>query len=124
MSKQNQAGSATSFIVIAIILVVLTIGGVAYVVQRGNQARKDAEAAKIAEQQADKTKNSGTSKDETIASNSGTSNNTNTTETPTKPSSELPKTGMELDILRIIAVAMLSYGVVAFISSRRPQRSL
>lgn len=125
MNKQSQAGSATSFIIIAIILVALTIGGVAYVVQRGNQVRRDAEAAKIAKEEADKTKTTDTSDDETVASNSGSSNtNTSSTQTPTQPSSELPKTGMELNIIQVIALALLTYGTVAFISSRRPQRSL
>lgn len=125
VSKNNQAGSATSFVIIAIILVIVTIGAVAFVVQRGNQARKDAEIARIAEQQAEQaTKDAeaakNAEKDKPVATNPDTTS-------PTKPQSSpaLPETGTELDIVRMLAIALLTYGLVGFVTSRRRvQRSL
>jgi type II secretory pathway pseudopilin PulG len=120
VSKNSQAGSATSFVIIAIILVVITIGAVAFVVQRGNQARKDAEIARIAEQEAQQA-----AKDAEAAKNAqnnkpvATNPDTSGSKTTPRPSSALPETGTELDIVRILAMALLTYGAVAFVSSRR-----
>lgn len=125
----SQAGSATSFVIIAIILVAVTIGGISFVVQRGNQVRKDAVASKIADQEATQQ-----AKNAEIAKNSTTNKpitpNTNPTSTvtqnsDTKKAADLPKTGIETNIAQLLAIGLLSYTATGFVQSRRSlKRSL
>jgi type II secretory pathway pseudopilin PulG len=126
LSKRHQAGSAVTFVIIGIILVAATIGSVAFVVQRGNQARKDDAASKIAAQEADqkaaqKAKDAQAAIDAAAASKNPTpanSGDASTVPTPT-PSTVLPTTGAELDITRLIAMGLLTVTATSFIVSRR-----
>jgi type II secretory pathway pseudopilin PulG len=126
LSKRRQAGSAVTFVIIAIILVAATIGSVAFVVQRGNQARKDDAASKIAAQEADqkaaqKAKDAQAATDAAAASKNPTPTDgggTSTAPAPT-PSTALPTTGAELDITRLVAMGLLTATATSFIVSRR-----
>jgi dihydroxyacid dehydratase/phosphogluconate dehydratase len=118
VSKDRQAGSATSFVIVAIILIAVTIGGIAYVVQRGDQVRKDAEASKIAEQEAEqKAKDAEAAKN--AAKDKPVATNTNTTSPSSTATNNLPATGTEMDVVRIVAIALLSYVATSFILSHR-----
>ncbi len=125
VSKSYQAGSATSFVIIAIILVAATIGSIAYVVNRGEQVRKDQAASKIADQEAaQKAKDAADKAKATAAANkptnTGTSGTSNTATTPTSTNGvALPETGAELDIIRIVAMALLAGTATSFIVSKR-----
>lgn len=122
MSKNHQAGSAVTFVIIAVILAVLTIGGVALVVQRGEQARKDAAASKLAEQEADDKKTQDDAKPTPAPSP------TPSTDTPTPNDADngaLPATGPEQDFARTLVVALLVVALTSFVLSRRAfKRSL
>ncbi len=125
VSRNSQTGSATSFVIIAIILVILTIGSIAFVVQRGNQVRKEAEVSKLADQKAaQQAKDKAAEVARNVQTQKPTETKPDTTKTPTptptvKPSTDLPSTGIEFDIVRIMAIGLLAYGTAAFITSRR-----
>ncbi|MDB5167399.1 MAG: hypothetical protein JWN26_544 [Candidatus Saccharibacteria bacterium] len=124
VSKNHQAGSATTFVIIAVILVAATIGGIYFVVQRGDQARKDQTASRLAQQQAAQkatdAKNAAAANaaSKPVASNSSTSTAT-TASTSTQDATTLPTTGTELDIVRMLAVGLLAGTLTSFVLSRR-----
>lgn len=126
LGKNRQAGSTTTFVIVAIILVAVTISGIAFVVGRGEQARKDAAASRIAAQEAADKK----AKDaEETAKNTPTPNKpAPTTDTPTSTqtdSDELPVTGPEFDAARTLVAALLVGTLTSFVISRRTlKRSL
>jgi type II secretory pathway pseudopilin PulG len=126
LGKRRQAGSAVIFVIIAIILVGATIGSVAFVVQRGNQARKDDAASKIAVQEAGQ-KAAQVAKDAQTVLDTADASKTPTpaggggaSTTPTlAPSTVLPTTGPELDVIRLVAIGLLVATATSFIVSRR-----
>lgn len=118
--KDHQSGSTISFVIIAIVLIVLTIAAVVFVQQRGEQARKD-EATKIAaQQQADQE----AAEAARIAADAQKAQDEATGES-TSPITDLPETGIELDIIRTLAIGLLVASGVSYVTSRRSvKRSL
>lgn len=108
----HQIGSVGSFIVVAIILAVVTVGVITFVQQRAEQARKD-EATKIASGQQQEAANEAapadTSSDEPAVSG----------DVGTTPATELPATGPESDILQVLALGTLGGLAVSYVISRR-----
>jgi uncharacterized protein HemX len=117
VNKSNQAGSATSFVIIAIILVAALLGSLYFVVQRGEQARRDADASKIADQEA--AKKAQDAENVANANKPVVSNPSVTPDTPATSDSSLPATGIEIDIVRVVAIGLLAGTVTSFVASRR-----
>jgi hypothetical protein len=129
LSKQRQAGSAGTFVIIAIILVVVTIGGITLVVRRGEQVRKDSAASQLAAQQAaqkavQKAQDQAV-KDAAAAAAKAAAVATTSSSTTSITSGALPTTGAELNITATIAVGLLTITATSFAASRRSlKRSL
>ncbi|TAL14925.1 hypothetical protein EPN95_01710 [Patescibacteria group bacterium] len=125
MSKSHQAGSATTFVIIAVILVAATIGGIYFVVQRGDQARKDQAASRLAEQQAAQkavdAKNAQAAAAAAAANKAAaTKSSSSTVATSTaQNATDLPTTGPELNIVRFLAIGLLVGTLTSFVLSRR-----
>ena len=132
VSKTHQAGSATTFVIIAVILVAAMIGGIYFAVQRGDQARKDQAASRLAEQQAaqkatdEKNAKAAQAAAATnkAASTSSTSTGAVATNSNTQTTAALPTTGTELDIARFLAVGLLVGTLTSFVLSRRGLKRL
>jgi len=116
MSKfsRNQTGSILSFISIAIVLVLLIAGSIYFVNQRAETARKD-EASKIADKES---QDSGTKSSESI-NTATTSGPVASTTSGAVSSPSLPETGMGLDILRTLALGVMTASFTSFVISRR-----
>lgn len=125
LSKQRQAGSATTFVIIAIILVAVTIGSVAFVVKRGEQARKDTAASQLAAQQAAQ-KAVQKAQDKAVKdAAAAAAKATVATTAPNITTGVLPTTGPEFNIAATIAVGLLTVTATSFVTSRRSlKRSL
>jgi len=121
LNKSNQAGSATTFVIIGIILLALLLGSIYYVVQRGEQVRKDATAAKIASDQeaAQKAKDAQAAEEDAESRPPTTNTPSTTTHTAATGSANLPATGIETDILHVVAIGLLSAVSTSFVISRR-----
>lgn len=117
----GQNGSVASFIVIALILVVGTVGSIYFVGQRADQARKD-EASKVANQPTQAPKDEGTN----VATPSTPTTQTEPETTPVvatpESSNGLPTTGIEPDAVRMLAVGLLVGSTMAFVMSRSSLR--
>jgi type II secretory pathway pseudopilin PulG len=126
-STRRQAGSAATFIIIAIILVIVTIGSVAFVVKRGEQARKDTATSQLAAQQAAQ-KAAQKAQDQAVkdtAAAKAAAVATTSSSTTSITSGALPTTGAELNITATIAVGLLTITATSFAASRRSlKRSL
>src|SRR5882757_8512009 len=111
LSKVRQLGSSTRFIIIAIVLVIITVGVITVVVKRGEQARHDqaiAQANQLAEQKA--AQDAQNTSENTPAANptvTTTPSTSNTSVSTQSGNAALPTTGPELDIIRIVAVGLL-----------------
>jgi uncharacterized protein HemX len=124
LKSVNQIGSVASFIAIAIILVIGTVGGIYFVNQRGEQARKD-ETSRLADQLIQEE-----NKDDNVSNPNGSTNtestevasNTSPVTVPTQQSGDLPSTGIEPDIIQVLAVCLLSASVTSFAMSRTSLR--
>ena len=121
MSKYRQSGSAAKFVIIAIVLVIVTVGAIAIAVKRGEQARNDQLIAQTDKQAADKAaqdaKNA--AKNAPAANPPATNNTSDTPVSNPTTSAPLPTTGPELDVVRIIAVGLLAGTATSFVTSRR-----
>lgn len=113
---------------IALIAAALIIGGVLFVKNRAEQARR-AEAVKIAQQQAeDQAADQATSSsdDESEADNgAGTTSNSDESEPvapAAQPATELPTTGPENSVLQLVAVTMLVMSSSLYLASRKAVR--
>jgi len=118
--KNHQQGSVVTYIVIAVVLVAVTIGTIVFVQQRGEQARRD-EATKIADQIAQQTAEN-TKK---AADEAAKSKETASTATASSTNTTLPETGIETDVVRVLAAGTLTAFAFSYIASRRSlKRSL
>lgn len=114
MSKKvnNQVGSTVSFIIIAIVLVIITAGTIYFVGQRGDQARRD-EQSKITEEQSDEPltvsspQPGAITPEPEISVPVASSNNDN-----------LPTTGLELDLIRFMALGLIVWSGTSFVLSK------
>lgn len=110
--SNSQVGSILSFVSVAIGLVLLVSGVIYFVNQRAETARKD-EASKIASQPSEDVAKEDSNpineaSSEPARSDSGAVSNAN-----------LPETGIEADIISMIAVGMMTASFVYFVNSRR-----
>lgn len=123
VSKLRQAGSAKTFVIIAVILVAVTVGGIFLVVKRGEQVRNDQAATQLAQQQADqKAIDAQNAKDAAAAKPTVVT-------TPASPAAAsgqvttgttaLPTTGPGFDIIRMLAIGLLAGTITSFVLSRR-----
>ena len=118
VSKNYQVGSATTFVIIGIILVAVFLGSIYFVVQRGEQVRKDAEASKIADAEAAK-KAQEAANAAKAAAEANKPSPTSPSSTPQTPTTPLPETGIELDVAKVLAIGLLTATATSFVVSRR-----
>ena len=130
LRQSRQAGSATTFVIIAIILVAATIGSIYFVVQRGDQARKADEASKLADQQAaqnaidaQNAKNAAAVANKPASTATNSSATAPTGSTPVSTATALPTTGAGIDIVRVLAIGLLTGTITSFVLSRRSLKS-
>lgn len=128
VSKLRQAGSATTFVIVAVILVAATIGSIYFVVKRGEQAREDQATSRLAAQEAAQKVVDEQNAKQAEANKSTSTSSPSTTTVATNQStntSELPTTGIEFDIVRVLALGVLTGTITSFVVSRRSlKRSL
>ncbi len=129
LKRTNQGGSVQTFFIIALMLVIITIGMARFVEQHGAQVRRD-QAIALAEKQAktdqaasDSSSNSSTGSNSTntgeVAVPSSDSSASTTTAAVTE-SSALPTTGpSDMTIVNIVLSGLLSAVTVAYFASRR-----
>jgi type II secretory pathway pseudopilin PulG len=122
--RTNQGGSVLSFVIIAICLAIGVIGTVYFVQQRGEQARRDAAIA-LADKIASQTANNPT---DTVTETNKTPVTSPAAPAVTPPASsqpatttpaELPVTGIDTDIVRILMLGTLVAAGISYIRSRR-----
>lgn len=104
------------FVVGILVLAGLVFGGIWFVNERGEQARRD-EAIKIAEQQLEEQSEVATETNSGTVSADEEQENGATPSTGSEENVELPETGAE--IMQILAVTMLTLSVAYYVSSRR-----
>jgi len=111
-----------------VILGLIVLGGLYFVKERGEQARRD-EAIKIAEQNLESQSENGA-----LTPPDSDTDKTDTTSTPAAeqpgsdvstamPAGELPQTG-SADFMPLIAVGLLSFATASYVASRRTLRQL
>lgn len=124
MTRTNQGGSVLSFVIVALVLAGLLIGG-AYTIRKLTTQSDQAQSPPAPAQQ-DKTPD--TNKSQQGASNASDQPQATTPQSSTQTQStspaRLPQTGPRELIGSIVAVAALSGMAVSYARSRRPELSL
>jgi len=124
MTRTNQGGSVLSFVIVALVLAGLLIGG-AYTIRKLT-TQSDQTQSPSAPAQQDKTPD--TNKPQQAASNTGDQSQVSTpqpsTQTQDASPTRLPQTGPRELLGSIVAVAALSGMAVSYARSRRPELSL
>jgi hypothetical protein len=113
--RTNQGGSATTFIIIGIILAIGLIGSIYFVKQRGEVVRKEqAIAAYDKQQAADKAATEATNKSGVV--NTGEVDNATESSSPTQG---LPATGPEFIVGELLGAGLMAVAIAGYLSSRR-----
>lgn len=115
--NRYQGGSILTFIVVAVVVAALLIGGVFWLRQRGEIAR---EAAKVTVNRDVPPKQEASQKSDDkkdTAKTPVTDKRESSEESKSQPS-QLPETGPTEAVLSIFALAVLAYAVTRYISSR------
>lgn len=125
MTRTNQGGSVLGFVVAAVLMTGLLIGG-AYTVRQLTAQPEPTQAANKPQEQ--KTSQNPAKEDEkkTQEKNSAPADDTAQTETtlPGSGAQELPQTGPESLVGSAVILAILSGMAVSYARSRRPELSL
>lgn len=105
-----------------IVLIALVAGGIYFVHQRGEQARRE-EAVKIAEANLEKESEVATKPTDQGAAKPEKNNDTkkNDDKAPAKPAKELPETG--IDVSNVFTVTILALSIAFYVTSRRAARA-
>jgi len=124
MTRTNQGGSVLSFVIVALVLAGLLIGG-AYTIRKLT-TQSDQTQSPSAPAQQDKTPD--TNKPQQAASNTSDQSQASTpqpsTQTQDASPARLPQTGPRELLGSIVAIAALSGMAVSYARSRRPELSL
>jgi LPXTG-motif cell wall-anchored protein len=117
MARRNQGGAVLGFVVVAIIMAGLLIGGVYAMRQLTAQPSQGLPAPETAKEDAptDKKKTEAPASDQ----KDKTTDNKTVNKTPQVQTSELPKTGPESLFSTIIMLGILSAAAVSYVRSRR-----
>ena len=113
--NSHQAGAAVTFVVIAIILAVVTIGSVVLVVHRGQQARNTTASQLAAKASTKATVTHIANSAPAPTTTSSTTTNTATVSLPTA----LPTTGADFNVIQVMAVGLITITLTSFVLSRR-----
>ena len=97
----------------------LLIGGLYYVKDRGETARRE-EAIKVAESQLEEDSSTSPSEEDAAKSDSDTSSSSSGSSNSSNTASELPTTGPEMSSL--VAISALTFAASSYIGSRRQVR--
>jgi cytoskeletal protein RodZ len=125
MARTNQGGSVLGFVVVAVIMAGLLVGGVLLVRQLTAVPQETLQPTPTREDQSKKDDKSSDDKktDKPTGSTQPPVSNEHDTSSP-QPASELPRTGPASLVGSTVALAILSAVVVSYARSRRVELSL
>jgi cytoskeletal protein RodZ len=131
MAQTNQGGSVLGFVVVAIIMAGLLVGGVFLVRQLTAVPQETLQPTEAAQDKSDSTQtdNKQSENDKKTEESTGSSqppagHHDTSTDTPAQPASELPRTGPASLLGSTVMLAVLSVLVVSYARSRHVELSL
>jgi cytoskeletal protein RodZ len=131
MAQTNQGGSVLGFVVVAIIMAGLLVGGVFLVRQLTAVPQETLQPTEVAQDKSDSTQtdNKQSENDKKTEESTGSSQPPSghrdaSTDMPSQPASELPRTGPASLLGSTVMLAVLSMLVVSYARSRRVELSL